>query len=136
MIENLKQLIELSDISSFSKKSMKRFVDFAHEKNNKEKEIFELISTTASISTLLIEQIILLTDEVIVYKVEQNSKDKSSVEAPYRFIYKVDETWKTSNVVCPDFQLCYLSYLQEKHIGQCSDFVYFVNKMLSKNENQ
>lgn len=135
MIEDLKQLIDCSTFPTVQKRNLNRFVDKSVEYNNKFKNLIYLIGATNKRDDIFPDEIILSTDDVVIYTVEENSKDKNTIECPYRFIYKVENNWKTSNVICPDFQICYLSYLQEKHLGQSSDFVYFVNKMLSKNEN-
>lgn len=125
MIEDLKNLIDNSALPTIQKRNFNRFIDNSYAENQKQKEVTVLICSTDK-SVKLVSEIVLLENDIVIYKDGDNY---------YRFIFKVGDIWKTSNTICPNFQLCYLSYLQEKHLGQSSEFVYFVTKMLSKNEN-
>lgn len=93
-------------------------------------KIEDLIKDIARVKN--IEEVILSTDEVKIYKVMSNRSDSWTLDYPYRIIINKSGVWKNVNEVVATFDDAFLLYLREKHLGSNSDFVHFVKKMLAK----
>lgn len=126
-MEKLKHLISNSDLSELQKLSLIGFVERAKEDNKKSQEDRQLIEQVANVKNL--SEVVLSTDEVKIYTVR--GKDEWDIESPYRSIFLDKKgTWSRSCTVSPTFDIAFLVYLQNKYIGENSDFVDFAMKML------
>lgn len=126
-MEKLKHLISNSDLSELQKLSLTGFIERAKEDNKKNQEDRQLIEQVANVKNL--SEVILSTDEVKIYTVR--GKDEWDIECPFRSIYLDKKgTWSRSCTVSPTFDIAFLVYLQNKYIGENSDFADFAMKML------
>lgn len=125
--EKLKELVSNSNLPQLQKNVMNGFIDRVTEEQERKREDRQLIEQVANEKKL--SEIILSTDEVKIYTVSGN--DEWDVKYPFRSIYLGKKgTWERTNMVSPNLDLAFLSYLQYKHLDEASQFVYFAAKML------
>ncbi len=99
----------------------------AEERQEKLRADRELIAKIANEKKL--SEILLSNDEVKIYSVY--GKDEWDVKYPVRSIFLNKKgVWERSGTVSPNFDVAFLIYLENKHLGANSKFVDFALKML------
>lgn len=127
-IDKINQLIEESDMIQMHKNISKGFIFRAKENEDKRSEVRDLINTVYNKCTL--EDIPIMTKELIVFKVLGRKDDKWDTEYPYRAIFFKDNKWNRIHTVCTSVDEVLLVYLGEKYLGGNSQFTNFAMKML------
>jgi len=89
----------------------------------------DLVETVANV-TIKIDSIIYSGENVIIYKVIPKDTEHWDTKYPYIYIILKNEKWSRLTTVSPDFNFCFLYYLEEKHLGLNSQFAQFAMKML------
>ncbi len=132
IIEKLNKLVDKSEFSPLEKLQAGRFL---HQSNNLvklEKCQIDLVEIIAGQKTK-IEIIIYSGEDVIIYKVIPKDSEHWDTKYPYRYIILKNKKWSRGTTVSPDFNSCFLYYLEEKHLGLNSQFAEFAMKMLGVN---
>lgn len=127
-IEPIITLIEESFLPKVQKNIWKGFIIRVKNDELERQEAISKIETVGQDKH--VTEIVLLTDEVIIYKVApRNEFDR---DAPFRVVYKNErEKWTSTHIASPTFEVAFLSYLGDKYDGANSQFVYYAQKMLS-----
>jgi hypothetical protein len=127
--DKLKELINNSDSNQVHKNIMIGFIDRVNETESKYREDRKLIEEVGGVKHL--DEVILSNDDVKIYTVTPSEKDERETKYHYRSIVKnKDGKWTRSCTVSPTFDIAYLVYLENKHIGLNSQFSEFAMKML------
>ncbi len=129
--DKINQLIEDSDMNQMQKNVSKGFIFRAKENEDKRAEVRDLIEKTYSKCT--VEDIPLITDELIVFKIIGRKGDDWDTKYPYRSIFFQDNKWNRVHTVCTSVDEAFLTYLGEKYLGSNSEFTDFAMKMLGMN---
>jgi hypothetical protein len=121
----LERLVNESDLNQRDKMISMGFINRAQDSLDRAQEIRTIVE---SFTTNRFD-IVLHSDEVIIYKIE--SKDEWDIKYPYRVVYKdVSNNWERVSTVSPTMDVAYLNYLTLKYLGNNSQFAYFAIKML------
>lgn len=126
--DRLLQLIEESDMVQMQKNVSRGFVHRAKENEDKRAEARELIEKVYNKCTL--EDISIITDEFIIFKIIGRKGDEFDIKYPYRSIFFKDNKWYRIHTVCTSIDEALLAYLGEKYLGSNNTFAYFAMKML------
>lgn len=125
--DQLNDLVHDAECSKLQKAMMTGFIERAKNDETKNQEDRALIEQVANEKKLL--RVIFSTDEVKIYTI--TGKQEWDIKYPYRSIYLgKNGTWQRTSIVSPNFDLAFLAYMQNKHLGQNSQFLDFVVKML------
>jgi hypothetical protein len=133
-MEFLLNLIEKSDLTlTENQRSLaKGFVEGAQEIRDKHREDINLIRSLSE--NKIIEEIVLSTDEVKIYKIlSKKGDDQWDIKYPYRAIYfsqKSNKWYRIANI-SPSSDVAFLYYLQYKYLDANSQFAEFASKMLN-----
>lgn len=127
-IDKLQELINDSDMNQMQKNISLGFISRAEERENKRAEARDLIEKVYSKCT--VEDIPVITDEVIIFKIVGKKEDEWDTRYPYRSIYFKDGKWNRVHVISPSLDVAFLVYLGEKYQGSNSQFSDFALKML------
>ena len=131
IIDKLKHLCaEDKTLTKVHKIIIDAFIDRADEQETSRIKTQQLIESIAHEKHIL--DIVLSTDDVKIYTV--GGKDEWEIKYPYRcIILDKNGKWKRCSTVSPTFDIALLVYLQNKHIGENSQFADFAIKMLNIN---
>ena len=123
-MEFLKELVENSDLIKIKKNQALNFIERAKDELSKHARVRGII---ASVSSDNVEEVCLVNDDVIIFKIAAKKDNNWSVKYPYRIIYKE----RLMNEVCPTFDYAMLVYLGRKYDDDNSQFAGYAAKMLS-----
>ena len=127
-IDRINQLIEDSDLNKMQKNINLGFIFRAKENEDKKIEARDLIEKVYGKCT--VENIPIVTDEVIIFKIIGKKDEKWDLKYPYRSIFFKDGKWNRVYIVSPSLDVAFLVYLGEKYQGGNSQFSDFALKML------
>lgn len=127
--DKLQELINGSDMNQMQKNIFLGFISRAEERETKRAETRDLIEKVYNKCT--VEDIPLITDEVIIFKIIGKKDDEWDTKYPYRSIYFKDGKWNRIHTVCTSVDEVLLTYLGEKCLGGNSQFADFAMKMLN-----
>lgn len=123
----LKELITNSNVDRLLKLSMLGFVTRAAADEKLNREAREMVIEIGREKK--INDIVLSSDDLIIYTVYGDGEWEKKY--PYRSIFKDEKgIWRQCSTVSQSFDLAFLVYLQNKYLGDNSQFVDFAAKML------
>jgi hypothetical protein len=127
MMDKLLDLVIGSDLPQLQKNMLLGFISRAKDDEIRKREQRVLVEQVASEKK--VSDIILATDEVIIYTV--SGAGEWELKYPFRSIFvNARGAWERCETVSPSLDLAYLVFLQKKHLGSNSQFVDFAMKML------
>lgn len=125
--EELKEIIKHSDMSNIQKDVTIDIISRFKQIEDKRASDRLLIEQVANEKKL--EEILYSSDEVKIYSIIGNNN--WDIKYPIRIIFLNKKgTWERSNTVSPNFEIAFLIYMENKHLGYNSQFVNFALKML------
>ncbi len=125
-MEDIKKLIDNSEMINFHKIRAVSFIDRAEEINNKISDEIKLIESLEYKTK--VDKVLYSSDEVKFYSIKSNEQFDS--ESPIRFIVNKNGNWSKSSLVSRNFEQAFLCYLGEKYDGGNSQFASFACLML------
>jgi len=134
-LEKLNELVDNSELNQLQKTITKGFLSRANDYELERSEKRDLIETTYG--DVAIDEIVLATDEVIIFKIMPRKRDAHEWDTkyPFRSILLKNGKWKRVNTVSPSLDTAFLCYLESKYLGSNSNFTEFALKMLEININ-
>lgn len=129
IVEKLNELVDKSEFAPIEKMQAGRFLHQSDNLLKLDRDQRDLVENVAGV-TIKIDSIIYSGEDVIIYKVIPKDSEHWDTKYPYRYIILKNEKWSRGTNVTPDFNSCFLYYLEEKHLGLNSQFAQFAMKML------
>lgn len=127
-MKELTDLIENSQLKPIQKMRAQGLVELGTKSLSKIEADTKII---ANFTGEIVEEVILSTNDVKIYKIVSKPDDEWTTKYPYRFVFMGKINWRRGSTVCVTFDECLLSYLAAKHDGENSQFANFAMKMLS-----
>lgn len=126
--EKINELIESSDNSEIHKSIMKGVVMREENRQESHRDDMNLIEKFAG--SARVSEILLSNEDVKIFKVY--GRDEWDIKYPYRSIFRVGEdNWRLIHTVASSFDIAFLYYLENRHLGSNSNFTQFATKMLN-----
>jgi hypothetical protein len=129
-LDTLNELVDNSELGQLQKNITKGFLARANDYELERAEKRDLIEKIYG--NVAIDEIVLATDEVIIFKTLFRKRDghEWDTKYPFRSILLKNGKWERNSTVSPSLDTAFLCYLEGKYLGGNSNFTEFAMKML------